>query len=78
LPTSYFGFFHWPHIPFLADLPRAQKVPLRREFFALHMYLAFSAIALLALHIAGALYHQLRGDDVVRRMLPGTRVAGGT
>lgn len=78
LPTSYFGLFHWPHIPFLADLPRAQKVPLRREFFALHMYLAFSAIALLALHIAGALHHQLRGDDVVRRMLPGTRVAGGT
>ena len=76
LPTSYFGLFLWPHLPFLADLPRAQKVPLRHEFFSLHMYLAFSAIALLALHIAGALYHQFRGDDVLRRMLPGMRVAG--
>jgi len=76
LPTSYFGLFHWPHLPFFADLSRAQKVPLRREFFSLHMYLAFSAIALIALHIAGALYHQRRGDDVLRRMLPGTGVAG--
>jgi cytochrome b561 len=76
LPTSYFGLFHWPHLPFLAELPRAQKAPLRREFFSIHMYLAFSAIALIALHVAGALYHQLRGDDVLRRMLPGTRAAG--
>lgn len=78
LPTPYFGLFHWPNIPFLADLPRAQKVPLRHEFFALHMYLAFSAIVLVVLHVAGALYHQLHGDDVLRRMLPGTRVAGQT
>jgi cytochrome b561 len=75
LPTPYFGLFNWPHIPFLAELSRVQKAPLRREFFGFHMYLAFSAIALLALHVAGALYHQRHGDDVVRRMLPGTRVA---
>ena len=78
LPTSYFGLFHWPHIPFLADLTRVQKKPLHREFFDLHMYLAFSAIALLALHVAGAIYHQRQGDDVLRRMLPGTRVTGET
>jgi cytochrome b561 len=77
LPTSYFGLFHWPHLPFLSDLSRAQKAPLRREFFSIHMYLAFSAIALIALHIAGALYHQRRGDDVLHRMLP-TQVAGET
>jgi cytochrome b561 len=76
LPTSWFGLFHWPSIPFLADLTRAQKVPLRHEFFAVHKYLAFSAIALIPIHLAGALYHQFRGEDVLRRMLPGTRVAG--
>lgn len=76
LPTSYFGLFHWPSIPFLADLTRAQKTPLRHDFFQVHMYLAFSAIALLVLHVAGALYHQFHGDDVLRRMLPGTRIAG--
>lgn len=78
LPTPYFGLFHWPNIAFLADLTRAQKAPLRHEFFALHMYLAFSAIVLIALHVAGALYHQMRRDDVLRRMLPGTRIAGQT
>lgn len=78
LSTPYFGLFHWPNIPFLADLTRAQKAPLRREFLALHMYLAFSAIVLIALHVAGALYHQRQGDDVLRRMLPGTRVGGET
>lgn len=76
LPTSWFGLFHWPSIPFLADLPRAQKVPLRHEFFAVHMYLAFSAIVLIPIHIAGAFYHQFRGEDVLRRMVPGTRIAG--
>jgi len=76
LPTNYFGLFHWPHIPFLADLPRAQKGPLRHEFGLVHKYLAWSAIALVAIHVCGALYHQiLRGDDVVKRMLPGTRVS---
>jgi cytochrome b561 len=76
LPTNFFGLFHWPSIPFLADLPRAEKTPLRHEFGAIHMYLAFSAIALIPIHVAGALYHQWRGEDVLRRMLPGTRVAG--
>ncbi|HEX4159213.1 MAG TPA: cytochrome b [Rhizomicrobium sp.] len=76
LPTNYFGLFHWPGIPFLTDLTRAQKTPLRHEFFAMHMYLAFTALVLVPLHLCSALYHQFRGDDVLRRMVPGTRVAG--
>jgi cytochrome b561 len=76
LPTSYFGLFHWPHLPFVSALPRAQKIPLHREFASAHIYLAFSAIFLVPVHVAGALYHQWRGDDVLRRMLPGTRMAG--
>jgi len=76
LSTNYFGLFHWPHIPFLADLPRAQKIPLRHEFGFIHKYLAWSAIALLAIHVCAALYHQFgRGDEVLQRMLPGTRVS---
>ena len=75
-PTFYFGIFHWPSIPFLAELPRAQKVPLHRNFFTIHKYLAFSTIALIPIHVAGALYHQFRGEDVLRRMLPGTRIQG--
>lgn len=71
LPTLYFGTFAWPHIPFLADLPRAQKMPLVREFATIHVFLAWSAIVLVPLHIAGALYHQfVRRDGVLTRMLP--------
>lgn len=76
LPTSYFGLFHWPNIPFLADLTRAEKRPLHHIFEATHAVLAYSAAALIPIHVAGALYHQFRGEDVLRRMLPGTRVAG--
>ena len=76
LPTMYFGWFEWPHIGFLADLPRAQKIPLRHDFGAIHVYLAWSAIVLIPLHVVGALYHQFyRRDDVLKRMLPGTDVA---
>jgi cytochrome b561 len=78
LPTSYFGLFDWPSLPFLADLPRAQKKPLHHEFFTVHSYLAYSALVLLALHVCGALYHQFRGEDVLRRMIPGMRVTGQT
>jgi cytochrome b561 len=76
LPTNYFGLFHWPSISSLADLTRAQKAPLHREFFAVHLYLAITALVLVPLHICGALYHQFRGEDVLRRMLPGTHVVG--
>jgi cytochrome b561 len=76
LPTEYFGIFQWPHIPFLADLPRARKVPLRHEFGFIHTYLAWSAIALVPIHITGALFHQfIRGDDILKRMLPGSRLS---
>lgn len=71
LPTLYFGWFSWPHIAFLAELPRASKMPLVREFATIHVFLAWSAIVLVPLHVAGALYHQfVRRDDVLARMLP--------
>ncbi len=72
LPTMYFGLFRWPHIPLLAHLTRAQKVPVHHDLMAVHATLATAAIALIAIHIAAALYHQfIRRDDVLRGMLPG-------
>ncbi len=76
LPTMYFGLFSWPHIWFIADLAREQKILLRDNFTLVHVVLAWSAIVLLPLHIAAALFHQfIRGDDVLKRMLPGTNVS---
>jgi cytochrome b561 len=75
LPTMYFGLFQWPHIPFLADLAIEQKKVLRDNFVLIHIVLAWSAIVLIPIHVAGALFHQFfRGDDVLKRMLPGTNV----
>lgn len=77
LPTMYFGLFTWPYFGFLADLPRAAKRLWSHDFFLVHMYLAWSAIVLVALHVCGALYHQFfRRDDVLKRMIPGTHVTG--
>jgi cytochrome b561 len=71
LPTMYFGLFSWPHISFLADLPRAAKKPLVGEIAMVHIYLAWSAIVLIPIHFVGALYHHfMRRDDVLARMLP--------
>ena len=75
LPTKYFGLFDRPNIGFLASMPLDQKKMLGHQFGEIHEFLAWSAIVLVVIHVAGALYHQfLRRDDVLRRMLPGTRV----
>ncbi len=70
-PTMYFGLFRWPNISFLAALPRAEKTHNIVALATTHNYLAFAAIALLLLHVAGAFWHQfIRRDDVLQRMLP--------
>lgn len=76
LPTSYFGLFNWPNVGFIANMPLDQKHALHEPLESTHVILAWSAIVLIVIHVAGALYHQfLRGDDVFKRMLPGTQVA---
>ncbi len=75
-PTLYFGLFQWPHIPFLAALPRASKREYVEIFAGVHAYLAYSAALLLLLHVGAALWHQFyRRDNVLKRMIPGTRVS---
>ncbi len=72
LPTSYFGLFHWPHVWFLAEMTRASKKAIIGIFVETHEFLAWSAIVLVTLHVAGALYHRLiRRDGVLKSMLPG-------
>jgi cytochrome b561 len=72
LPTEYFGWFAWPQLPYLAELPRAAKKMWSHEFGTIHVFLAWSAIVLIPIHILGALYHQfIRRDVVLARMMPG-------
>lgn len=75
LPTMYFGLFRWPYFWFLSGLPHAAKQVWSHNLFAVHTYLAWSAIVLVVIHVCGALYHQFfRRDEILKRMLPGTRV----
>lgn len=64
VPTMFWGLFSWPHLP----LPGSVN-ELAEET---HEILAFIALALIALHVAGALRHQfLLKDGLLRRMGPG-------
>ena len=75
VPTMWFGLFEWPHIPFLADLPRAEKRVIEGPLATTHAVLALSMLGLVVLHVAAALKHQFRDrDDVLKRMLPWTKL----
>jgi len=75
VPTMWFGLFEWPHIPFLANLPRAEKRVIDGQLAATHAVLALSMLALALVHIAAALKHHFRDhDDVLKRMLPWTKL----
>ena len=79
IPTLLFGIVPWPHIPMIADLaPAAKKIwsGIGREG---HEILAFGTYGLFALHVAGALKHQLfdRNQPVLARMAPGAKPGHG-
>ena len=69
IPTEYFHLFVWPHIGFLHALPVATRKAEVHSFTITHNLLAFLAIGLIVLHVAGALYHMARRDGTLRRIL---------
>jgi len=71
VPTQVFGLFNVPHIPFLASLSDETKKALEWELHTLHWGLAWTLVAVVALHAAAALRHAfILKDDVMTRMLP--------
>ena len=64
-PLKLFSAIPWPLLP----LPASK--PLHEFFGEAHEYAAYIAIALIVLHVAGALKHYfINRDDVLSRMLP--------
>jgi polyisoprenoid-binding protein YceI len=64
VPTILWGVIPWPHLP----LPGS----MNEVFEETHELLAWTALALIALHVLGALRHQLLvKDGLLRRMAPG-------
>ena len=64
-PVSVFGLFDFPAIV-------GKDQPLSDRIFVWHLICGVLIGVIVALHIAGALYHWLiKGDRVLQRMLPG-------
>ena len=60
----FFGLFSWPR---LVPLDK----PLAKAAAGLHHWGAWIIVALLAAHIAAAIWHRWKGDEVFSRMAPG-------
>jgi cytochrome b561 len=70
-PISLWGVIPWPQIPSFSGMTREASRPLRLVLEQWHgSILVWTTIALLGLHILGALKHQFDGNPVLYRMLP--------
>ena len=70
-PISLYGVIPWFRIGWLADLDPKTKHVLHVQLFAVHVWLGYVLYAVVALHVAGALKHQLLDrEPELQRMLP--------
>jgi cytochrome b561 len=58
-PMQLFWFIPWFRLPFITSLDPATKETVHGLFGAIHTYLSYALYAVLFLHIAGALKHQI-------------------
>ena len=73
IPTFWFRQFQVPHLPFPASFHTEAWAD---GLLVVHAYLAFAMAGLFVLHVMAALRHHLiLKNDVLRRMVPGTRVS---
>jgi len=70
-PMFLFGLFEWPRFGFLQGLAPATQDWWHDMLGAVHAWFAYVLMAVLALHILGALKHQfIDHDRELQRMLP--------
>lgn len=67
-PNYWFGLFEWPRLGFVTNLPPDRKIWVHDTFGAAHGLIAYAVYTLFALHVAGALKHQLQGHRELQRM----------
>ena len=71
IPMHWFGLFEWPRVGFVMSLPDTDKEALHSLLGTMHGIGGYALIALLLLHVAGALKHQfIDGEPEFRRMWP--------
>jgi cytochrome b561 len=68
------GKYSWPNISYLAHMTYEQRVHVNDLLLPMHSKMSYIGIGLVGLHVAASLYHHFwRGDEVLMRMLPGTK-----
>jgi cytochrome b561 len=78
-PTVPFWGLPWPAIPGLHSMADAAHRAMREGLSHFHVFvLVWILVLTLALHVAGALWHQFRGPAVLWRMGVGRRPGGLT
>ncbi len=71
IPTFWFKQFQVPHLPLEAFRGERAEDAMK----VVHAYLAFAMAGLFVLHVLAALrHHIILKNDVLRRMIPGTRL----
>lgn len=79
VPTLLFGVVPWPHLPGFAAMPPALREGWNDAAAFVHVNLVKVIYGLFALHVAGALKHQLLDrDDGLARMAPGLKAGSWT
>lgn len=69
VPTVLYGLISWPDVPFVDGL-KTETASGIVNF--IHSKLAWVALALLGLHVAGAIKHEFSAEEgVLKRMIPG-------
>jgi cytochrome b561/polyisoprenoid-binding protein YceI len=75
VPTLLYGAIPWPHVPGLAELAGPAKKAWNGFAHESHELGGWAIYGLVALHVAGALKHQLfsRDEPILARMAPGAK-----
>lgn len=69
VPTVLYGIISWPDVPFVEGL-KTESASSTVNF--IHSKLAWVVLALLGLHVAGAVKHEFSAEEgVLKRMIPG-------
>jgi len=74
-PPALYGDVYWPAFMGFDKLSHDTRGVLHTVMLPGHIWLSYVALSFVAAHVLAALYHHYyRRDDVLRRMLPWTRL----
>jgi cytochrome b561/polyisoprenoid-binding protein YceI len=77
VPTMFWGVIRWPSLPGFGPLAVDERASWDAYAGGVHQVLAWATVAMLVIHVAGVLKHQvIDRDDTFAHMVPGARSGG--